>query len=251
VGWSKPYSHFRRVELSLDAIQERRYSYSYAGVNYWNPLEYVWEERVSEDYFLRPEAAWVFDSAVWGPTGPLSGRRTRVSSYADVGQRTAYGASLDHRLYFNLRQRYAFVVRGVLAGEWGPDRSLIAYGGPYSLRGYTDRPLAGQEVAFANVEFRFPFIEGLWVAFPGPLLFGGIRGALFFDVGGAWDNNNLTYASVCGEDGCTLKGPRGSVGVRASLNLGITIVRWDLVRRTDFKGWDGKSFGEVSIGWEF
>ncbi len=251
IAWYQPYSRFRRVELSLDLIQERRYSYRYLGTSYWNPLEYVWEEKVSEDYYLRPEAAWVFDSAVWGPTGPLSGRRTRVGTYADVGQRTAYGATLDHRLYFNLRQRYALAVRGVVAGEWGPDRSAIAYGGPYSLRGYTDRPLAGQEVAFANLEFRFPFIEGLYIAFPGPLLFGGIRGALFFDVGTAWDNEGLIDAAACSDEGCTLDGPRGSVGFRASVNLGIAIVRWDLVRRTDFDGWDGKAFGEVSIGWEF
>jgi len=251
VSWYRPYSRFRRTELSLDLVQEKRYNYTYVGPSYWNPLNYVWEESVAEDYYARPAAAWVFDSAVWGPTGPLAGRRTRLSGYADWGQRNAYGAALDYRVYFNLRQRYAVVVRGVAAGEWGPDRRPIAFGGPYTLRGYTDRPLAGQQVGFANLEFRFPFIEGLLIAFPGPLLFGGIRGALFFDVGAAWDTERAYLPTIYTADDFPDGDLKGAVGFRAAINLGITILRWDLVRRTDLHHWDGKAFGEVSIGWEF
>ncbi len=250
-SWYQPYSRFRRVELSLDLLQEKRYTYSYVGPSYWNPLDYIWRETAREDYYARPAAAWVFDSAVWGPTGPLAGRRTRLSAYADVGQRNAHGAALDHRAYFNLRQRYALVARAVAAGEWGPDRRSIAFGGPYTLRGYTDRPLAGQQVAFANLEFRFPFIEGLLIAFPGPLLLGGIRGALFCDLGAAWDTERAYLPEICGAGSCPEGEVKGSAGFRAAINLGITILRWDLVRRTDFKRWDGKAAGEVSIGWEF
>jgi Tol biopolymer transport system component len=250
-SWFRPYSRFRRVELSLDLVQEKRYTYSYVNSNYMNPLAYAWQERAAEEYYVRPEAAWVFDSAVWGPTGPLAGRRTRLSGYADVGQRNAHGVALDHRSYFNLRQRYAFVIRGVVAGEWGPDRRPVAFGGPYTMRGYTDRPLAGQQAAFANIEFRFPFIEGVLIAFPGPLLLGGIRGALFFDVGSAWDSGRAYLPSVCVGADCPTGNVRGSLGFRAAINLGVTILRWDLVRRTDLHHWDGKSFGEVSIGWEF
>ncbi len=250
-SWIRPSSRFRRMELSLDLVQEKRYSYRYVGSSYWNPLDYVWEEKISEDYYARPEVAWVFDSAVWGPTGPLSGRRTRVSAYANLGQRNAHGAAFDHRRYFNLRQRYAFVVRTVLAGEWGPDRRPIAFGGPYSLRGYTDRPLAGQQIGFVNLEFRFPFIEGLYIAFPGPLLFGGIRGAFFFDIGAAWDTAREFRAVHCVDGSCTFDDLKAACGFRASMNLGLAILRWDLVRRSDLTRWDGKAFGELSIGWEF
>ena len=46
-----------------------------------------------------------------------------------------------------------------------------------------------RNVLFASNELRFPLIDNLLIGFPfGGLGFRGIRGALFFDVGSAWDD---------------------------------------------------------------
>nr|MCK4303211.1 PD40 domain-containing protein [Candidatus Eisenbacteria bacterium] len=252
VAWIHPLSRFRRLEMGLDTVHEKIYKYIWREAEALDPWDLEWEETHTDVWYLRPQISWVFDSSVFGSTGPLSGRRTRLSAYSAFGQRNAHGVLIDHRLYFNIRQRYSFAWRGVTSGEWGPDRHRVICGGPYSLRGYTHCPIAGSWIAFMNMEFRFPFIEGLYIAWPLPLLLGGIRGALFWDLGAGWDDPEEFRAVRCGEGrGCRLADLKSSFGLRTSVNLGLLILRWDLARRSDLSGWTGKAKGELSIGWEF
>ena len=248
-----PLSRFRRLEFFIDAIQEKRYEWLCQAL----PEEDLWrcgwkDEHVDETY-VAPGAAWVFDSALFGSTGPLSGRRVRLGAGLSFGQRHAGNFEADYRVYLNIRKRYALAWRLVTAGEWGPDRQEIAFGGPYSLRGYLDRPLYGTQLAFSNLEFRFPFIDHFLIAWPLRIGIGGIRGSLFFDVGGAWDDPQDFRAVHSGkeEGSFHLEDLHASCGFRASLNVGFAILRWDLTRRTDLAGWVGKAKGEFSMGWEF
>lgn len=251
--WLHPMSRFRRFEAGLDVVHEKRYLYSCANEQAVDPWDCDWDEEMSSAWYLRPEAAWVYDSALWGPTGPLDGRRTRLSAYATIGQRSSHGVSLDHRLYYNVSRWYAFALRGVFAGEWGEENRKMIFGGPYTLRGFTDHPLYGEKIAFANLEFRFPFIEAFYVAWPLPIFIGGVRGALFCDVGAAWDDPHDFRAFRTSESSgdLLLEDLRASVGLRASVNLGIFVLRWDLVRRSELTRWAGKARGELSIGYDF
>lgn len=252
VGLIYPISRFRRVELWLDGVYEERYRYTCEPYEA-NPLYCELQKRSTDAWYAVPEIAWVHDSAIFGSTGPLSGRRMRFSVAGAIGERDSYGFEADYRSYLNIHRRYAFALRVVSAGDWGEDRMRIVYGGPYSLRGYTDMPLAGTHIAFANVEFRFPFIEQLRIAWPLPLWLGGLRGALFFDAGAAWDDASdfRAFRSGEGEGRFHLEDIKASAGFRAAINLGFVILRWDLARRTDLSQWLGKAKGEVSIGWEF
>ncbi len=251
--WLHPISRFRRFEASLDVVHEKRYVYSCGNQEVTDPWDCDWDEQRSSAWYLRPEAAWVHDSALWGPTGPLDGRRTRLSAYATIGQRASHGVSLDHRLYYNVSRWYAFALRGVFAGEWGQENRKLIFGGPYTLRGFTDHPLYGEKIAFANLEFRFPFIEAFYMAWPLPIFLGGVRGALFCDVGAAWDDPQDLRAFRTSESSgdLLLEDLKASVGLRASLNLGIFVLHWDLVRRTELTRWAGKARGELSIGYDF
>lgn len=251
ISWLRPISRFRRLEMGVDLVQEKRYSYTYQQGDY-----YYWdyeEKEIGDTYYVRPEVAWIIDSAVFGMTGPISGRRARLAAYGMFGRQNAQGVTIDYRVYRNLKQRYAFVARLVGAGEWGEDARQFVFGGPYSMRGFTDHPQWGSKVAFGNFEFRFPFIDGVLVAFPGPILIGGIRGAFFCDVGAAWDNPRHFRPIRCnGETGdCVLEDLKASFGFRASVNLGFAVLCWDLVRRSNLTRWDGKAFGELSLGMEF
>ena len=48
----------------------------------------------------------------------------------------------------------------------------------------------GENVAVANFEFRFPFVNYVDVSFPARIRFGNIFGHLFLDVGAAWDSSD-------------------------------------------------------------
>jgi len=249
----RPLSRYRRFEVGLDLIQEKRYFYKNPTADPWNTWHYNWDVEHDDAYFVRPQASWIFDSAIYGLTGPLSGQRTRLTGYGTFGGKSVAGGQLDHRIYLNYRQRYALAWRVVYAGEWGHDRRNYIIGGPYSMRGFTDYPLRGPNVLFSNLEFRFPFIDGFLIAWPLKILFGGIRGAIFCDVGGAWDRPSEFRATI--SDGnnhnYVLEDIKASFGWRTSVNLGFLILRWDLVRRSLLSRWDGPAKGEISVGAEF
>jgi outer membrane protein assembly factor BamA len=58
------------------------------------------------------------------------------------------------------------------------------------MRGYDYLSFVGQDAGFVNAELRFPLIEAMLT----PLgMLGGVRGAFFFNVGGAsWENQEFT-----------------------------------------------------------
>jgi Tol biopolymer transport system component len=251
LGYTYPLSHFRRIEVFVDGIWERRFDWSCVGEPQSQLWICGWADEHHDLFYATPQVAWVFDSALFGPTGPLSGRRARISSGVDIGDRHTRNFQIDLRSYMNLRKRYAIAWRGVMFGQWGPDREPVAFGGPYSIHGYANRPLVGTSIAFMNVEFRFPFIDELTIAWPARLHFYGFRGAAFFDMGGAWDDAaHFRPVRVTGGN-FRLEDLKASVGARASINLGIAVLGWDLSRRTDLARWRGPWQGEVSLGWEF
>ncbi|MEC7822448.1 MAG: hypothetical protein VYA20_01705 [Candidatus Neomarinimicrobiota bacterium] len=59
----------------------------------------------------------------------------------------------------------------------------------FPVRGSRYRERTGENVAVANLEFRFPFINYVDVNFPARIRFGNIFGHLFLDVGAAWDDS--------------------------------------------------------------
>jgi len=70
--------------------------------------------------------------------------------------------------------------------------------------------------------------------------FGGIRGALFFDAGGAWDNKYIE----------TL----GSVGFGFRINLfGLLVLRYDIGKRIEqnFTKFQPRLFYQFFFGWDF
>lgn len=60
----------------------------------------------------------------------------------------------------------------------------------FPIRGSRYRERVGENVAVANFEFRFPFVNYVDVSFPARLRFGNIFGHLFVDIGAAWDSSD-------------------------------------------------------------
>ncbi len=244
----RPFSRFRRVEWSLEALSlsEEVYRESFSSGRW-----HVHRADKGDYIYVAPGAALVHDNSAWGPTGPISGGRRRLSVQAGLGDlqfRTLVG---DIRRYHNIRHRYAFAVRVIGAASYGMDPQYFRMGGPYTLRGYPYGKFRGTRMGLVNVEFRFPLIEYLQMGFPFRLALGGIRGALFLDAGAAWENTGEFRAFRTDGGDRRLGDIRASYGLSAAWNIGFTVLRWDLAWRTDLSRNIGPARGYLSLGLDF
>jgi outer membrane protein assembly factor BamA len=90
--------------------------------------------------------------------------------------------------------------------------------------------LIGSRFAVANVEFRFPLTRSLALGFL-PISLPPIEGAIFYDVGLAWQNGSKIVTSrTAGEDPEVYRAPLQSWGASIRVNvLGIPL-RFDYAK---------------------
>ena len=202
-------------------------------------------------------AALVYDSSIFGATGPIVGQRYRFEYTQMTGSVTYGGVLADFRRYFMPLRPFTFAVRALHYGRYGRDGederlSPLFIGYPGLVRGYEDTSfeasecdatttfdcpafdrLLGSRMAIASAELRFPLLglfsrRSYYGAFP-------IEMAFFGDAGTAWtsDSDRPRY----------LGGNRDwvrSAGVALRVNaLGYAILELDYVRPFDRpqRGW--------------
>jgi outer membrane protein assembly factor BamA len=151
--------------------------------------------REFEDDYPIASLSFVGDTTRYQRFGPYHGFRFRVglSGYTFVSgdneDESVTSYDWDLRFYQGLTRRSLLAVR--LAGVFqnGDATNLYTLGGLNQLRGFRFREFFGENVAYANVELRFPLIDFLrwgFGAFTGPF-----RGFLFADFGSAWFEDQL------------------------------------------------------------
>ncbi len=147
-----------------------------------------------KDEYPIVQTSFVSDSAIYNRWGAISGHRLRIgASYAadlDESGDLATTFFVDARKYIPVTRRSNFAFRLFAADTSGNFPTPLYVGGLDTIRGFDFREFGGHRAFFANVEFRFPLIDQL--AFP-ILRFQGIRGVIFFDIGGAWFPNSLGF----------------------------------------------------------
>jgi hypothetical protein len=132
-----------------------------------------------------------YDTTRYASFGPQGGKRLDVNvQYTpsfQTGETTlSFDAFLEGRIYLPLSRRVLFAIRGFGGLSQGAAPTVFYFGGLDTLRGYDYRSIIGNKVFYVNTEFRFPLVDVL--ATP-VLQFGGIRGRIFLDFGGAWLND--------------------------------------------------------------
>lgn len=239
---SFPFSRFQRFDLAArwDHFQQTYYYYSLPDA--------------SVDV-IAPSLFWVTDNTLWGHTGPLDGQRTMIGAEAS---NPAWGSALsfatgyaDLRRYWRVSPRFLFATRLMAGASRGADAQLFSLGGPYDLHGYDYDEFYGTRVAVANLEFRFPLIDRLDLAFP-PMRIGGIRGAFFFDMGAAWTDDRRFQAFE--RDGGALvktKDLRTGLGGGLRVNLYPFLLKIDFGLATDLARISKSTKSTVSFGSEF
>jgi outer membrane protein assembly factor BamA len=242
----RPFSKFRRIELSMQSVIVNRTD---SGSD--DPLD----SSLGIDFdgtrrFIRPEVALVTDNVLYGSTGPISGARTRLSVARSLGDLDFTTALFDLRKYINMRQRYVLAFRLMGASSFGETPQTFRVGGAYTVRGYDFEEFRGTNIGVLNAEFRFPLIEQLRFGWPLPLEFRGIRGNVFFDAGTGF--NRVDGWQPFSSDGLfTLNQIKASYGFGARLNLGFLIMRFDIAQKTDMNSNIGSAVTTFSIGGDF
>ncbi len=146
--------------------------------------------------------AYVYDTALWGATGPILGQSYRLEFSPYIGSIDYFTVLADYRRYLMPARPFTLAFRFLHYGRYGKgandDRLYSLYLGYESLvRGFNRfdgaeldvyRRLFGSKLAVANLELRFPLFQILGIG-------KGYYGILptdfyvFFDAGVAWYDN--------------------------------------------------------------
>jgi len=238
---SYPISKFRRIATSLSVSNSEKDA---------SDLPFATDGSSNIDLsrralFVSNTISFTHDNSLWGPSGPIDGSRFNVTlGYTtDIQYSNAnyYSVIVDYRHYFRIAQRSAFAVRLWLFYNDGLEARRFFMGGSWDLRGYERFKLRGKKLWLISNELRFPFVDQLAVRFPvGGLTLVGIRGALFFDAGNAWDD---VYIETL-----------GSIGGGVRMNLaGALVLRYDIGKRIEgnFSRVQPGLFYQFFFGWDF
>jgi outer membrane protein assembly factor BamA len=187
--------------------------------------------------------SYIKDTSIWDPSGPIDGFRAHLTIASSIDIRSAkyYNSwiNVDVRKYFRLSEASAYALRAVYFTSRGQDPQRYYIGGSWDLRGYPRRSFYGRNVFLLNNELRFPLVDRLYIGFPfGSINFQAIRGALFFDVGKAWEDKAGNLAGSFG------------FGIRVSLGY-VTVLRFDFARRTDFRSIENGFKFDFFFGWNY
>jgi hypothetical protein len=193
-------------------------------------------------------AAFVYDTSVFGGTSPVLGQRARVEVGGVGGDLTFFTPLADYRTYWMPFEELPFTIAGRIMhyGRYGGDAEdarlrPLYLGSPNLVRGYGadfrlfadpvfDR-LQGSRIAVANLELRVP-LTGIRGFLGGPFL-PPVDAGLFFDAGAAWSRGERPEFIGGDQPGVT------SYGVGFRTNLGGLVLDLSYVnpRQADDRGW--------------
>jgi hypothetical protein len=214
-----------------------------------NGLAYAETERFSNGFkregpVAQHSIAWIRDTSLWLPMGPIDGQRTNLTLGATMDlQRGKMESSIliaDYRRYVRLGTYSAYCVRAQALHSNGPNPQEFFLGGSLTLRGYHHDAFQGERSLLFNQEVRFPLVQRWMLQVPlGALEFPMIQGAVFLDAGSAWDS---------GWD------PRWAGSFGGGLRMGMggyLVLRLDVSRLTNFERVSNFNHWQFDIGWNY
>ncbi len=218
--------------------------------------------------YVSPSLALVHDNSLMGYVGPFAGARSRFQvspTFGDWQFTTGLG---DFRRYFFARP-FTFAFRTLFFGRFGRDADQfpVFLGSTELIRGYTAGSLInhecqtaagttgcavldqliGSRIAVANAELRFPLTRSLVLGFL-PIGLPPIEGALFYDMGLAWQSGDtLKWRRSATDDPAVVRMPLRSWGGGIRVNLlGFVVLRFDYTKPLDRPR--KQSYWTVSLG---
>jgi len=132
----------------------------------------------------------VRETTIFREYGPVSGNTFKLtfSTSPQFNNNWLGKQTID----VDLRHYQRLVNNGVLAmrlkgfRSWGPTPDFLYFGGNSEMRGYEYLQFIGHKAFFTDVELRYPLAEAILTPFG---VIGGLRGVVFFNLGGSGFNN--------------------------------------------------------------
>ncbi len=228
-----------------------------------NIAYYKQEENLDEMYYNQSLPYGQFFNGYVFPIGiSLIGETTRFANYGPNMGYTfrfsfnkyfklkdnyldAYSFEVDLRKYFRVSNKSLFAFRFSGYKSSGKNPLIYWIGGNNTIRSAYFRSLIGNSAFFFNAEYRFQLADYIasFIGFLGP-----IRGVFFFDIGGAWFNEQEDYRFF--DHGLVLKDGLASYGFGIEFFIGGWPFHIEWVYKTDFSehSYNGINFW---IGFDF
>jgi Tol biopolymer transport system component len=268
-----PFNRFNRLEIGFHAVNISEATLAFETLYDATTGDFI-DQRLASGggpsaTYIQPSLAHVHDNTLFGYVGPFAGSRSRFSVSPAFGSWHFTAGLADYRRYLFFRP-FTIAFRGMVFGRFGRDgdRFPIFLGNTDLLRGYTAGSLRnhecladpdtqvtcpeldqliGSKIALTSIELRFPLTRSLVLGFL-PVGLPPIEGALFYDMGMAWDDASIIkWNRLETEDPVLVRTPLRSWGasIRANM-LGFMILRFDYTKPLDrvYK----KSYWTISLG---
>ncbi|HVZ78189.1 MAG TPA: DPP IV N-terminal domain-containing protein [Gemmatimonadaceae bacterium] len=259
-----PLDRFRRIEIGggFNNIDRERWFIS-RGVDQGYAISSFQFDSTRRDHsldYLDAQLAYVSDNSLYGPTGPLAGRRFRLQVSPVLGAYDWVEYLADYRRYDPILFNYLTLATR-LYGDVSIGRDEGAFpkyiARPDFVRGY-DRnssfysscpivganpsncsavQLLGSRVLVGNVELRFPVVRKLVLGVL-PFSLPTVDGVFFYDEGLAWSSGQSVYGSRPADYNVAFQRyPLRSYGAGLRLNLfDFALLRWDYAIPLDQPG---------------
>ncbi|GIW51430.1 MAG: peptidase S9 [Gemmatimonadales bacterium] len=281
---ARPFSRFSRIELGLRATRVARSTMTFD--QFFDPVSgFILDQSLDIQgrgaiHYLQPHIAHVFDNSISLWVGPFLGRRHRFEYSPAIGQWRFHQVLADYRRYDQIVGPIVFASRILFFGRFGrdDDQFPLFLGSTELIRGYTAGSfrrneclfdlagsitgcsaldqLIGSRIAVTNFELRFPLIQNLTLGVL-PIRLPPIEGALFFDMGMAWNREHnfwdlfrdggTVQLSRRGENKDVVRQPLKSWGLSIRGNLlGFVVLRADYTKPLDRPG--QSAYWTLSLG---
>jgi Tol biopolymer transport system component len=276
---------FRTYGLSLAAQYPiDRYTRLDFGASWYNISREnldILEDPLQKRSVLVPSLGYVYDTALWGFTAPVSGTRYRFDVFGTpkLGQNGLSFVNLtgDYRKYLRLGKYYSLALRLAGGGSFGrnPQKFIIGgvdnwinrtFEGGYiplenaedflflqaglPLRGYNYNAAIGSRYGLFNFEFRYPLLAFLQAG-PLPIGLQSLNGAMFFDAGAAWNKEKDFVAFTRNAEGKTVtRDLLMGMGTGARIFFLAFLVRFDVAWAWYLDGFSQPKY-YISVGADF
>lgn len=228
----RTYGAGLNAQYPIDKFNRLDFGLSWFNISREN-LEHA-EDPTQKRSVVVPSLGYTHDTSLWGYTGPVNGSRYSVNVFG-TPKLGASGLSFvnvtgDYRTYLRLGRQYSIALRLAGGGSFGRNPQKFIIGGVDSwinrqfeggyiplenaedyiflqtglpLRGYNYNAAIGSRYGLFNFEFRYPLFAFLQAG-PLPIGLQSINGAMFFDMGSAWNSEKQYRAFTTNAAGNTV-----------------------------------------------
>ncbi len=249
---SRPFNKFSRMDYTL-TFSKVSLDYLEEDFDYLNQSYPIFINKLS----------YTKDTTLWGYIGPVDGMRSNFSvEYSpDVFENSVsfLNFNTDLRKYIRITQNTNFAIRLTAGLSHGDLSQPFFLGGIDNwinrkfdggirtgledvffskfvtpLRGSNYYEQIGNRYSLLNLEFRFPLIHYLMMGWPLPLNFSNVKGALFYDIGSAWFDDDFKGVSHDEQGKARFNDITSGfgVGMRTAF-LGFMLLRFDIAWKYD------------------